>query len=149
MGFASAFRRGDFPGCTDNANVANIDQENFSLAAKLSHEWAAGKTSVKLGYAKFIDEREDIGEYICGLSADQPLDEKEIRAGYERFKAEKKAQALTDIATRHGVDAVLLQAFVDTVLRRRIFDGDGLSDLMAPLELGWKARTVAPAACGQ
>ena len=27
------------------------------------------------------------------------------------------------------------------MLRRRIFDGDNLSDLMAPLGLGWKART--------
>ena len=26
-------------------------------------------------------------------------------------------------------------------MRRRIFDGERLSDLMAPLGLGWKART--------
>jgi len=40
--------------------------------------------------AKFLDEREDIGEYIRSLTTNQALDEKEIRAGYERFKAEKK-----------------------------------------------------------
>jgi type I restriction enzyme R subunit len=32
---------------------------------------------------------------------------------------------------------------VDEVLRRRIFDGERLSELMAPLNLGWKARTQA------
>ena len=50
--------------------------------------------------AKFIDEREDIAEYIRSLGSQQPLDEKEIRAGYERFKAEKKAQELAAIADK-------------------------------------------------
>lgn len=112
--------------------------QNLPGKLKMSREQLIGLIQSD---AKFIDEREDIGEYIRGLSADQPLEEKEIRAGYERFKAEKKVQALTEIATRHEVDASAMQAFVDVVLRRRIFDGDGLSDLMAPLELGWKART--------
>ena len=92
--------------------------QNLPGKLKMSREQLIGLIQSD---AKFIDEREDIGEYIRGLSADQPLEEKEIRAGYERFKAEKKVQALTDIATRHGVDAGALQAFVDVVLRRRIF----------------------------
>jgi type I restriction enzyme R subunit len=32
---------------------------------------------------------------------------------------------------------------VDAIFERMIFDGEKLSDLMAPLELGWKARTEA------
>ncbi|EQD68772.1 type I site-specific deoxyribonuclease, HsdR family, partial [mine drainage metagenome] len=36
-----------------------------------------------------------------------------------------------------------LQAFVDGILERMIFDGERLSDLMAPLDLGWKARAQA------
>ena len=112
--------------------------QNLPGKLKMSREQLIGLIQSD---AKFIDEREDIGEYIRGLATDQPLDEKEIRAGYERFKADKKAQALTRIAGKHGVDAAALQAFVDLVLRRRIFDGEALSDLMAPLELGWKART--------
>jgi type I restriction enzyme R subunit len=32
---------------------------------------------------------------------------------------------------------------VDVVVRRGVFDGDGLSDLFAPLGLGWKARVRA------
>lgn len=91
--------------------------------------------------AKFLDEREDIAEYIRSLEANQPLEENEIRAGYERFKAEKKSRELAAIADKHGLDVSALQAFLDEVLRRRIFDGERLSDLMAPLGLGWKART--------
>lgn len=90
--------------------------------------------------AKFIDERDDIASYIRGLEADKPLDEKDIKAGYEEFKAIKKAAELTAIASANGLEAAALQAFVDEVLRRRIFDGERLSDLMAPLGLGWKAR---------
>lgn len=91
--------------------------------------------------AKFIDEREDIAEYIRSLPVNKALDEKQIRSGYERFMDEKKASELTEIAVQHGLDAEALEAFVGDVLRRRIFDGERLSELMAPLGLGWKART--------
>ena len=90
--------------------------------------------------AKFIDERDDIAEFIRSLPVGKALDEMQIRAGYERFKAEKKARVISDLSARHGLAAQALQAFVNTVLRRRIFDGEALSDLMAPLRLGWKAR---------
>jgi type I restriction enzyme R subunit len=93
--------------------------------------------------AKFLDEREDIAEYIRGLPVGEALDENAIRSGYERFKEEKKTRELKQIAARHKLDAAALQAFVDEVLRRRIFDGEALSELMAPLGLGWKARTRA------
>jgi type I restriction enzyme R subunit len=32
---------------------------------------------------------------------------------------------------------------MDGILQRMIFDGEALSDLMAPLDLGWKARAQA------
>jgi type I restriction enzyme R subunit len=91
--------------------------------------------------AKFIDERDDIAEYIRSLPVDQPLEEKDIKAGYDAFKGEKKVAELAAIATAHGLNVAALQGFVDEILRRRIFDGDALRDLMAPLGLGWKART--------
>jgi type I restriction enzyme R subunit len=91
--------------------------------------------------AKFIDEREDIAEYIRGLPVNEALSEKQIRTGFEHFKAEKKAKELNDIATRHELAPDALQVFVDEILRRRIFDGERLSELMAPLNLGWKVRT--------
>lgn len=93
--------------------------------------------------AKFIDERDDIAEYISTLEAGKALDEKAIREGFERFKAAKHAKALADIAAKHTLEAAALQTFVETALRRMVFDGDQLSELFTPLELGWKARTKA------
>jgi len=91
--------------------------------------------------AKFMNEREDIAEYIRALPVGEALDDKQIRAGYERFKSEKKSKELTSLATKHGLVDEALQTFVYEVLRRRIFDGQALSELLVPLGLGWKART--------
>jgi type I restriction enzyme R subunit len=91
--------------------------------------------------AKFLDERDDIANYIDTLEAGKGLDEKAIRNGFERFKAQKHTRQLAAIAEKHGLETAALQGFVDNILRRMIFDGEQLSDLLAPLELGWKART--------
>ena len=93
--------------------------------------------------AKFMNEREDIAAYIATLKAGEGLSEKTIRDGYTRFKAEKEAAELAAIASQHALTTAALQAFVDGILQRMIFDGEQLSDLMAPLDLGWKARTQA------
>jgi type I restriction enzyme R subunit len=91
--------------------------------------------------AKFLDERDDIGAYIATLRAGEALSEETIREGYQRFKAKKQSQELAELAQRHGVETASLQAFVDGILLRMIFDGELLSDLVAPLNTGWKART--------
>ena len=93
--------------------------------------------------AKFIDERDDIADYIRSLPVGEALDEKAIRDGYQRFKGQKKAQVISELAARHTLDAIALQGFVDEVMRRRIFDGEALSNLFVPRALGWKARTQA------
>jgi type I restriction enzyme R subunit len=91
--------------------------------------------------AKFIDAREDIAGYINTLKAGAALSEQAIREGFEAFKAEKSAHQLAEVATKHGLESAALQSFVDGILQRMIFDGEQLSDLLSPLELGWKART--------
>ncbi|NLX26120.1 MAG: hypothetical protein GXY61_09220, partial [Lentisphaerae bacterium] len=58
-----------------------------------------------------------------------------------RFKAEKNAKEIAAIAEKHGLPVAALQAFVDGILSRMIFDGEQLGDLVAPLDLSWKART--------
>ena len=97
--------------------------------------------SLIAGDAKFIDERDDITEYVMSLKAGEGLDELAIRTGYQQFKAVKAARKLNEIAARYGLAETALQGFVDAVLERRIFDGEQLTELLAPLELGWKART--------
>ncbi|MCP5487161.1 MAG: type I restriction endonuclease subunit R [Verrucomicrobia bacterium] len=93
--------------------------------------------------AKFMNERDDIAEYIGTLKAGEGLSENAIRDGYVLFKKEKNAAELAAIAKQHGLATDALQTFVDGILDRMIFDGEQLSDLMAPLDLGWKARTQA------
>ena len=90
--------------------------------------------------AKFLDEREEITEYVRSLTEGEGLDEAAIRAGYEQFKAEKQAKEIEDLAQVHGLTTKSLSAFVDTILQRMIFDGEQLTDLMEPLGLGWRER---------
>ena len=90
--------------------------------------------------AKFLDEREEITEYVRSLKEGEGLDEAAIRAGYEQFKAEKQAKEIAGLAQAHGLTTESLSAFVDTILQRMIFDGEQLTDLMEPLSLGWRER---------
>jgi len=90
--------------------------------------------------AKFMNERDDIAEYIGTLQAGEGLSETAIREGYTRFKAEKNAKELAAIASKHGLGTASLQTFVEGILDRMIFDGEQLTDLLAPLDLGWKGR---------
>lgn len=108
--------------------------------SKMTREELIGLISAD---AKFMNERDDIAEYIGTLKAGEGLSETAIRDGYTRFKAEKDAKELASIAARHGLTTAALQTFVDGILDRMIFDGEQLGDLMAPLDLGWKARTQA------
>jgi type I restriction enzyme R subunit len=108
--------------------------------AKMTREELIGLISAD---AKFMNERDAIAEYIGTLKAGEGLSEAAIRDGYTRFKAEKSAKELAAIAAKHGLATAALQAFVDGILDRMIFDGEQLSDLMAPFDLGWKARSQA------
>ncbi|MEY2842531.1 MAG: hypothetical protein RI920_568, partial [Pseudomonadota bacterium] len=96
--------------------------------------------------AKFMGERDDIAAYIGTLKAGEGLSEQAISEGYLRFKKEKDGAELAGMANRHGLAVDALQAFVDGTLQRLILDSDALGDLMAPLDLGWKARAQAETA---
>jgi len=95
------------------------------------------------GQSNLMDQSDDIIAYIDSLKEVKGLGETAIRDGYTRFKAEKDAAELAAIAQKHQLAPAALQTFVDGILARMIFDGEHLSDLMAPLDLGWKARTQA------
>jgi type I restriction enzyme R subunit len=98
--------------------------------------------SLLSSHANLMDEREDLEAYIKSLEAGKALNEKEIREGYQNFKAEKQAKELADIAHKHGLGTAVLKEFVDDITSRMIFDGEQLTDLLAPLELSWKERRV-------
>ena len=92
--------------------------------------------------ANLIDEREDIIDYIDDLDAKgvNGKTEKEIEQGYELFKKDKFTKAISSIAEKHHLDIEAVQTFVNEIVERRIFDGEKLYDLIAPLGLGWKDR---------
>jgi type I restriction enzyme R subunit len=92
--------------------------------------------------AKFMDERDDIRDYINTLKVGEGLSETAIRNGYQQFKAAKNAQELATVAQKNGLALASLQGFVDGILQRMIFDGEQLTDLMEPLGLNWKTRRV-------
>ena len=90
--------------------------------------------------AKFMDELDEITEYVRTLEAGKPLTEEQVRDGYQRFKDERHTAELSAIADKHGLTHEALQTFVDAILDRMIFDGEKLTDLMEPLGLGWRER---------
>lgn len=91
--------------------------------------------------SNMLEEREDIIAYISTLEDGIGLDEKEIKAGYRKFKEEKAAKEMTAIANKYAIEPASLQVFVDEIMGRMIFDGEKLNDLLEPLELGWRDRT--------
>lgn len=93
--------------------------------------------------SNLMNEHDDIVSYINTLKEGETLTESEIRKGYQIFKDQKAASILHEIAEKHELSPETLQKFVDDILNRMIFDGEQLTDLFAPLELGWKARRVA------
>ncbi len=94
-----------------------------------------------LSTSNMMGQRDDIVAYINSLDWDQGRSETEIREGYENFKEEKTAKELTSIAQKHGLPTAALKNFVDGIISRMIFDGEQLSELLAPLQLSWKDRS--------
>jgi len=123
--------------------MARYSQQAAGTKQKMSREELIGLIQAD---AKFMNERDDIAAYINTLKAGEGLSADDIRDGYTRFKKEKDGAELAAMAAKHGLAAAALQGFVDGILQRLILDGDALSELMAPLELGWKARAQAETA---
>ncbi len=91
--------------------------------------------------ANLLEEKEDIIAYINSLDPSKSLNIEEIKKGYEQFKIEKTNVEVAQIAQKHEINIDSLKSFLEDILTRKIFDGEKLSDLLAPLDLGWKART--------
>lgn len=91
--------------------------------------------------ANLMEEREDIIDYIKTLEVGKALNEDEIKDGYQKFKEEKMANKIAQIAQNNGLGIAALQQFADAIITRMIFDAEKLSELFEPLDLGWKERT--------
>jgi len=96
--------------------------------------------------ANLMDEQEDLTDYINGLDWTIGHEVDILHKGYDAFKIEKHDKELAKIAKEHGLQTADLKVFVEDILSRMIFDGEKLTDLLEPLELGWKQRSKAEAA---
>ena len=92
--------------------------------------------------SNLMDEEEDLTDYINSLDWSQGQNADDLRDGYEVFKVEKYNKELAKIANKHGLKTADLKTFVENIMSRMIFDGEKLTDLLEPLDLGWKARGV-------
>jgi type I restriction enzyme R subunit len=99
--------------------------------------------------SNLMDEEEDMTDFIDSLDWSKGQTTNELKENYETFKIEKYEKELATISNRHGLKIEDLKAFVDDIMNRMIFDGEKLTDLMEPLELGWKQRSKAEAALMQ
>ena len=90
--------------------------------------------------ARFMDDKELIIDYIDSLGEVRGISENEIRTGFERFLVERQAAEVAALAEKHHLPVERLQAFIDTILQRMVFDGEQLTELMQPLGLNWKVR---------
>lgn len=97
--------------------------------------------SVLSATSNFLDEREDIIEYINSLQVGVALNEKQIKDGYQKFRERKNNYEINIIAEKYGIELQSLQTFIQEIIDRMIFDGEKLSDLLAPLDLSWRERT--------
>jgi type I restriction enzyme R subunit len=118
--------------------ISRYTQPDVPKKEKMSREQLI---SLLCSNSNMMEEREDIIAYISTLESGKGLDEKEIKAGYQKFKEEKAVKETESIANKHGIKPISLQAFIDEIIGRMIFDGEKLSDLLEPLELGWRDRT--------
>jgi type I restriction enzyme R subunit len=96
--------------------------------------------------SNLMDEEEDLTDYINQVdwSVGQTADE--LKQNFETFKIEKYDKELAKIAKAHGLQTADLKGFVVQIMERMIFDGEKLTDLMEPLDLGWKQRSKAETA---
>lgn len=99
--------------------------------------------------SNLMEEEEDLTDYINSLDWESGKDVDALRQGYETFRVEKYDKELAKIANDHGLQTAALKSFVEQIMNRMIFDGEKLTDLMEPLELGWKQRSKAEIALMQ
>jgi type I restriction enzyme, R subunit len=132
--FASAMIDYDF--------IMNLVAENLGRKPSKQKMTPLQVISLLTSNSNFIDEEEDLTEFIKQVdwTVGQTVDE--LKKNFESFKDDKYNKELAAIAQKNGLQTAELETFVDKIMSRMIFDGEQLTDLLEPLELSWKERRV-------
>ncbi|AWA30790.1 DEAD/DEAH box helicase [Flavobacterium magnum] len=122
--------------------IMNLVADNLQMKPSKQKMTKHEIISLLSATANMMEEQEDLTDYINSLDWNTGQDVDKLRKGYQAFKDEKSDKVLTKIAIDHGVQKNELKAFVLNIMSRLIFDGEKLTDLLEPLELNWKERSV-------
>ncbi|MCR9066084.1 MAG: type I restriction endonuclease subunit R [Cytophagales bacterium] len=123
--------------------IADSSQQKPASKHKMTKEQVI---SLLKSNSNLMEEEEDLTDYINKLDWSKGYTADELKDNYETFKVEKYDRELAEIAQFHSLATESLKAFVEQIMSRMIFDGEKLTDLMEPLELGWKQRSKAETA---
>ena len=151
-------------GLGDGANSRDVDQLDFEFvlfaSSVIDYDYIIGLMAAStapgparkqkmtreqiigmlVSNSNLMDEADDLTDYYTHLPKDRPYSTDELKTGYANFKQQKNDAELAAIATTYGLSTETLAAFVADTVGRLILDSDKLRDLLAPLDLGWKAR---------
>ena len=122
--------------------IMNLVADNLQMKPSKQKMTKQEIISLLTSTANLMEEQEDLTDYINSLDWNIGQDVEKLRKGYQAFKAEKNDKALAKIASKHGLQTTDLKMFVENIMSRLIFDGEKLTDLLEPLELNWKERSV-------
>jgi len=90
--------------------------------------------------SNLMGEEEDLSAFIDQVDWSVGQNVKEVKQNFDAFLDEKLNQEILAIANTHELDVSELKSFVDGIIGRMIFDGEKLTELLSPLDLGWKER---------
>ncbi|HBB00395.1 MAG: DEAD/DEAH box helicase [Bacteroidetes bacterium GWD2_45_23] len=92
--------------------------------------------------SNLMDEEEDLTEFINELDWTIGYSTEKLKVMFDTFQDNKYNKDLARIAYKYGLQTADIKYFVERVMDRMIFDGEKLTDLLEPLELGWKERRI-------
>ena len=85
---------------------------------------------------------EDLAEFIEQVDWSIGQTVEELKLNLVQFKDNKYNKEIAAIANKYGLHTADLKMFIEKIMSRMIFDGENLTDLLAPLDLSWKQRRV-------
>ena len=122
--------------------IMNLVADNLQMKPSKQKMTKHEIISLLSATANMMEEQEDLTDYINSLDWNTGQDVDKLRKDYQAFKEEKNDKIVAKIAIDHGLHINDLKVFVANIMSRLIFDGEKLTDLLEPLELNWKERSV-------
>ncbi|WP_291727854.1 type I restriction endonuclease subunit R [Bernardetia sp.] len=122
--------------------IMNLIAENTQKPTKKQKMTKEEVIRLLSSHTNMMETKEDLTDFINALDWTKGYTAQELKNSFEAFQEEKNNQEITALANKHGLETTVLKDFIQEVLDRMIFDGEKLTDLLAPLGLGWKQRRL-------